>query len=109
MSDPVAPDEGSGSDGPKRKGRTRKKHTVAKVVLAVAVALSIVTGLGVIYFYRHLNGNLTVISINEALGDDRPEKRRVEGPQEPLNILGRPPVRCKHQTGLSMRASTGPP
>jgi LCP family protein required for cell wall assembly len=94
MSDPVAPDEGpssdsgdGGGDGPKRKGSTRKKHTVAKVVLAATLALTIVTGLGVVYFYRHLNGNLNVISIDAALGDDRPEKERVEGPQEPLNIL----------------------
>jgi len=95
MSDLVAPDEGSNGDsgdgsdteGPKRKGRVRRKHTIAKVLLAVVVSLSIITGLGVVYFYRHLNGNLNVINIEEALGDDRPEKKRVEGPQEPLNVL----------------------
>ena len=30
-------------------------------------------------------------------------------PKEPLSILGRPPIRYKYRTGLSMRASTGPP
>jgi len=64
----------------------RKKHTVAKVLLAVVVALSIVTGLGVVYFYRHLNGNLTVIQIEDVL-ENRPEKEAVEGPQDPLNVL----------------------
>ena len=75
MSDPVAPDEGTkgdsgdgpGGDGPKRKGQVRKKHTVAKVLLAVVLALSVVTALGVVYFYRHLNGNLTVIQIDDVL------------------------------------------
>lgn len=94
MSDPVAPDEGSNGDsgdgsggvGPKRKGRVRKKHTVAKVLLAVAVSLSVITGLGVVYFYRHLGGNLTIVQVQD-LVENRPEKERVEGPQEPLNIL----------------------
>jgi len=94
MSDPVAPDEGTNGDSadgagdgvPKRKGRVRKKHTVAKVLLAVVLALSVVTGLGVVYFYRHLNGNLTVIPIQD-LVENRPEKNAVEGPQEPLNVL----------------------
>lgn len=94
MSDPVAPDEGSngdsgggaGGEGPKRKGEARTKHTVAKVLLAVVLALSIITGLGVVYFYRHLKGNLTVLQIEKLL-EDRPDKEQVEGPQEPLNIL----------------------
>lgn len=90
MSDPVAPDEGAGversSVAPRRRGEVAKKRTVAKVLLAAALALAIVTGLGVVYFYRHLNGNLTVVQIEKLL-EDRPDKEVVEGPQEPLNIL----------------------
>ena len=90
MSHPVAPDEGSNGDdsgdGPKRKGKVRKKHTVAKVLLVVVLALSLVTALGVVYFYRHLKGNLTVVQIDNLL-ENRPEKEKVEGPKEPLNIL----------------------
>ena len=89
MSDPVAPDQGSNGegagDGPKRKGQAPRKHTVAKILLAVVLALSIIVGLGVVYFYRHLSGNLTVVQLGNLL-EDRPEKE-VEGPQEPLNIL----------------------
>ena len=100
MSDPVVPAEGAGGDaissvdnngtddeGPKRKGKAAKKHTVGKVLLATVLTLAIVTGLGVVFFYRHLNGNLNVIETSELLGDDRPEKVKPEGPQEPLNIL----------------------
>ncbi len=97
MSEPVVPGEGvaddssrgpdDGGDGPKRKGKTRRKHTVLKVLLASVLTLSIVTGLGVVYFYRHLNGNLTVIDTDKLLGDDRPDKEQATGPQEPLNIL----------------------
>lgn len=90
MSDPVEPDEGVGdqgsNDAPRRRGQVRTKHTVAKVVLVAVLALSIVTGLAVVYFYRHLNGNLTVIQVQD-LVENRPDKEPVEGPQEQLNIL----------------------
>jgi LCP family protein required for cell wall assembly len=94
MSEPVVPAEGAngdaggpGGEGPKRKGKAARKHTVGKVLLASVLVLSIVTGLGVVFFYRHLNGNLNVIETSELLGDDRPDKVRSELPQEPLNIL----------------------
>jgi len=79
---PVTEDDGA----PKRRGRTKKKHTIGRVLLASCVVLALVTGLGVIYLYRHLNGNLTVLDIQKQL-TDRPSKHRVAGPQEPLNIL----------------------
>ena len=73
-------------DAPKRRGRTRRKHTIGRVLLASAVVLALVTGLGVVYLYRHLSGNLNVVDVTGQLGSDRPEKE-VTGPQEPLNIL----------------------
>jgi LCP family protein required for cell wall assembly len=72
---------------PKRRGRSPKKNTVGRVLLASAVVLALATGLGVVYLYRHLNGNLNVVDVTEQLGTDRPEKEAVAGPQEPLNIL----------------------
>lgn len=94
MSEPVVPAEGvsgdaggPGGEGPKRKGKAPRKHTVGKVLLASVLVLSIVTGLGVVFFYRHLNGNLNVIETSDLLGDDRPDKVKTELPQEPLNIL----------------------
>ncbi len=101
MSEPVVPAEGAGGDAtgagggsgdgsggrPKRRGKTAKKHTVGKVLLASVLVLTIVTGLGVVFFYRHLNGNLNVLETSDLLGDDRPDKVKPEGPQEPLNIL----------------------
>ncbi|GAA2146538.1 LCP family protein [Nocardioides koreensis] len=72
---------------PKRKGRTRKRHTVAKVLIASLVVLGMVTGLSVVFIYRHLNGNLNVADLTGQLGSDRPDKKAVEGPKEPLNIL----------------------
>ena len=105
MTDPRVPDEGreptsdgdpapSGSEevdtaeagGPRRKGRAARKHTVGKVVLATTVVLALAVGLGVVYLYRHLNGNLTKVPLAEQL-IDRPEKKEVEGPKEPLNVL----------------------
>ena len=73
-------------EAPKRRGRTGKRRTVGRVLLATAVVLALATGLGVVYLYRHLNGNLDVVDVTDQLGY-RPEKQEVAGPQEPLNIL----------------------
>jgi LCP family protein required for cell wall assembly len=74
-------------DAPKRRGRARRKSIVGRVLLASAVVLALATGLGVVYLYRHLNGNLDVIDVTDQLGTNRPEKEQVTGPQEPLNVL----------------------
>lgn len=71
---------------PKRRGKARKRHTVAKVLLATVVVLAMVTGLGTIWLYRHLNGNINVLDVDDQL-TGRPDKVEVEGPKEPLNIL----------------------
>ncbi|MGH3347494.1 MAG: LCP family protein, partial [Nocardioides sp.] len=93
MTEPVEPPEaldnstaGDGTDGPKRRGRARRTSTVGRVVLISTLALALITGLGIVYFYRHLSGNLTVLEIAGQL-ENRPDKEQVEGPQEPLNIL----------------------
>jgi LCP family protein required for cell wall assembly len=72
--------------GGKRRGRTSRAHTVAKVLLAAVVALAMLTGLSVAFFYRHLNGNLNVQDVSGQMYN-RPSKVKVEGPKEPLNIL----------------------
>jgi len=72
--------------GPKRRAKVRKRHTVGKVLLASVLVLGLVTGLGVAFIYRHLNGNLNVVDVTDQL-TDRPTKVAVAGPQEPLNVL----------------------
>ena len=86
MSD-AAPD-GAPSDPtvPKRRGRVRKRHTVGKVVLASVLVLGLVTGLSMVFLYRHLNGNINVVDVTDQL-TNRPAKVDVAGPQEPMNIL----------------------
>jgi LCP family protein required for cell wall assembly len=76
----------AGPDAPKRRGEGRRKHTVGYVVLASLVVLALVTGLAVVFVYRHLNGNLTVADVTGQL-EDRPDKVEVAGEQEPINIL----------------------
>ena len=71
--------------GPKRRAKPRRRHTVGKVLLASLLALALATGLSVVYLYRHLNGNLEVLDPTDQLSD-RPTKL-VEGPKGPLNIL----------------------
>ncbi len=79
-------DDSTPADRPKRRGRARRTSTVGRVLLISAVVLALVTGLGVVYFYRHLGGNLTVIDVADKL-ENRPDKLGFEGPREPLNIL----------------------
>jgi LCP family protein required for cell wall assembly len=78
---------GGGHRKGKRRGKGRRTHTVAKVLLSSVLVLGMVTGLGVTFFYRHLNGNLNVEDLGAQLGDDRPEEVEVEGPKDPINIL----------------------
>jgi LCP family protein required for cell wall assembly len=86
MSD-AAPDSAERDPAvPKRRGKVRKRHTVGKVLLATGLVLAMVTGLGTIWLYRHLNGNLNGIDITGQL-ENRPDKVAVSGPQEPLNVL----------------------
>ncbi len=78
----------SGSVASKRKGRSKRRHTVLKVVAASVVALALVTGLAVTFAYRHLNGNITNKDyFGEAAVEPALEKPKVEGPKEPHNIL----------------------
>lgn len=85
--------DGGGSNGNgrkgKRRGRVRKRHTVAKVLTASIVVLGMVTGLGVTFLYRHFNGNYHHVDIPEAMlpSEDRPDEVEVEGPKDPMNIL----------------------
>ena len=70
----------------RRKGKTKKRHTVATVITATLVVLGLVTSLGLVFFYRHLNDNLNYQSVEDML-TDRPDKKKVSGPQEPINLL----------------------
>ncbi|WP_323791037.1 LCP family protein [Nocardioides sp.] len=72
---------------PKRRGRKDPRRAMATVLVAGAVMLSLVVGLGGVYFYRHLNDNLDVIDVQQQL-TNRPDKLAVDtGPQEPINLL----------------------
>ena len=87
MSEAMTDESSERPAAPKRRGRTKKKHTVGVVVLASLVTLGLVTALSIVFLYRHLNGNLNVEDVTSALGDDRPDKVKAQGPQEPLNVL----------------------
>ncbi len=68
---------------PKRRGKSKKKHTVATVLMATLLVLGLVTGLSVVFVYRHLNGNLNISDgFNQV--DDRPEEY---GPKQAISIL----------------------
>jgi LCP family protein required for cell wall assembly len=82
----AATSQGELRSGPKRRGKVRKRHVVGKVLLSTLLVLGLTTGLGVVFLYRHLNGNLNVLDPTDSLSN-RPTKVAVEGPHEPLNVL----------------------
>lgn len=84
MSDESRPEAPVGDGEPKRKGKPKRRHTVGRVILISALVLALVTGLGTIYFIRHLDGNIEGISTDD-LGD-RPEEVYT-GNGQPLDIL----------------------
>lgn len=82
----VSPEGIPAGDGPKRRGRPRKRHTVAKVLGTTTLILALVVAMSVVYLYRHLSSNLDVVDIDSQLSD-RPSELAVEGPKKPVNIL----------------------
>lgn len=73
---------------PKRRARSKRRHTVATVITATAATLCMITALGVAFTVRQLdNGINTFANGDAALGDDRPDKVDADTPEEPLNIL----------------------
>lgn len=75
---------GTDAPAPKRKAKIKRKHTVGRVMLISSLALALVTALGVVFFYRHLNGNISTKDLSVL--EDRPPKV-YRGNGEPLNIL----------------------
>ncbi len=112
------PPDGAGTPdddaaGGKRKGRTKTHHTVAKAVGATMVVIALVTGLSVVFLYRHYNGNLNVKDISGELGSDRPTPQAPKGPNGPINILimgsdnrDAPGDHIDNLTGIGKRSDT---
>src|SRR5919112_1988532 len=110
----LPPDAGDGSvEGGTRKGGTTATRTVAKAVGATMVVIALVTGLTVVFLYRHYNANLNVQDITKELGTDRPEPQVPKGPHGPINIMimgsdnrDAPGDHIDNLTGIGKRSDT---
>ena len=72
---------------PRHKGSLpRRRRITTRVLIGVCVVLLVIST-GLVIAYKKLEGNIHSISINDALGKDRPEAVEVEGPKKPLNVL----------------------
>ena len=71
------------NDEARHRGRSRKRHTALRLLLVCSVVVALVIGLGSVFFYRHLNGNITFLNIDDRLGD-RPD---AIAPGDPINVL----------------------
>jgi len=72
------------SQAPRAHAAPARRHPVITTILATHLVLALVTALGVLLFYRHLDGRL-------GSGDDIdhlvPQAEKSDGPRQPLNIL----------------------
>ena len=76
MADPTA-------NGSRHRGRGRRTHSVLYVLIAAGLGLCLVIALSTIFFYRHLNDNLTVINYDNQV-TNTPNKI---APGDPINVL----------------------
>jgi LCP family protein required for cell wall assembly len=104
---------GDAAPGGKRKGPAKTHHTVAKAIGATMVVIALVTGLTVVFLYRHYNGNLHVKDISAELGTDRPTPQAPKGPHGPINIMimgsdnrDAPGDHIDNLTGIGKRSDT---
>ena len=72
---------------PRHKGQLPRRRRITNRVLIGLCVVLVIASTTFVIAYKKLEGNINAISINEALGDDRPESVDVEGPKEPLNVL----------------------
>src|SRR6478752_3354811 len=111
----VPPDTGESGDGTaggKRKGKVKVHHTVGKVVAATMVVIALVTGLSVVFLYRHYNSNLNVLDVSNAIKNN-PTHQVPTGPSGPINILvmgsdnrDAPGDHIDNLTGIGKRSDT---
>jgi len=109
------PDAGSTGDAPaggKRKGKVKVHHTVGKVVAATMVVIALVTGLSVVFLYRHYSSNLNVLDVSNAIKNN-PTHQVPTGPSGPINILvmgsdnrDAPGDHIDNLTGIGKRSDT---
>src|SRR4051795_10637487 len=109
----VPPDDGRQADAAgKRKGKVKVHHTVGKVVAATMVVIALVTGLSVVFLYRHYNSNLNVLDVSNAIKNN-PTHQAPTGPSGPINILvmgsdnrDAPGDHIDNLTGIGKRSDT---
>ena len=72
---------------PRHKGHLPRRRKITNRVLIGLCVVLVIASTAFVIAYKKLEGNINAISINEALGDDRPDSVDVEGPKKPLNVL----------------------
>ncbi|WP_326768410.1 LCP family protein [Streptomyces sp. NBC_01591] len=72
--------------GRKQRGAPRKRRRGLKITLSVLLVLLLAGGGTVYWLYSRLDGNITGVDIDKALGEDRPEKLPTSG--QNLLVLG---------------------
>jgi len=79
------------SHDPRHRVRPPRKHPALRVVVISLATVLVIALTGGFFVYRHLEGNITAVDVEEALGDvPRPEEivpTDIDVEHKPLNIL----------------------
>lgn len=78
-------DEESRAEEPRHKDIPSRRRRIIKRVVIVVGVLVLVLATAFVIAYKKLEGNISAVTID--LGNDRPDKPKIEGPKEPLNVL----------------------
>ncbi|MGZ4436363.1 MAG: LCP family protein [Nocardioides sp.] len=73
------------SNTPRHRDVVPKHRVLRALAITVSLVLLVVVT-GGFFAYRHLEGNISSINVDQALGSDRPSEIAT-GPQKPMNIL----------------------
>ena len=77
----------SRAEEPRHKDNPSRRRKIIQRVVIVLSVLVLVLASAFVIAYKKLEGNINAVTIGDALGDDRPEPSKVEGPKRPLNVL----------------------
>lgn len=72
----------------KRRGKPKRSHTILTVLASTVLVLSLVTGLGVVFTYRHLQGNIEQTNPFDEIDEAKRPQELGDGKSKTVLVMG---------------------